>query len=221
MYNAVIMGGYKEKKENITAPEEIDPKLLSPEYWDGHSLDDDCELNTGKQDSIILRGDLKRNYFASDTLTEFFSAPDRSPIRRFTNGELFEAREYPEGTILKINREKLYETQGDEHYNRKDFWGVTNSYLFKGNKRYEVRAFIPRLYPSLLPEEQLNYYHTFHFDPDMRVGGVEHTRNIGLTSADILTRVNSLEIYHMGSGVKEKAAKRSFIPRVVFRPNTA
>ena len=96
----------------MSAPE----KVLLPGYWGTHNLDDSCPAkrvnfaplsDAEKQANLEITLDLRVREVEACELVIAVLAKGQKPMNVLTAGDIFDGREYPLGTVLRINSESL------------------------------------------------------------------------------------------------------------------
>ena len=77
----------------MTEREQVDPKLLAPEYWGGHKVDDDCSGSEAYDWPRSMREVGKARKFSTKILREYLATEERTVLRTYKPGDLFEARD--------------------------------------------------------------------------------------------------------------------------------
>lgn len=210
-------------------PGGIEPFLLTPEYWQGHRPDDDCSakhkgtrIHTARQTLRILK-DIR------PVLIDYFSVPNKTPIREFNTGEYFMPDQFADGTVVGFTSESLHLAPGYfginlPPYARVEKIGVV--YGYDGEKRRETGIMV-------FDKDYLESIQATSFSPIIRmlglpyslpiqVGEVSHSKIRGKKDTDKFERLTDLAVYHIGKGAQQEVRRGSLFPRlgVVFRPKT-
>ncbi|HVF69679.1 MAG TPA: hypothetical protein VNA13_03900 [Xanthomonadales bacterium] len=131
----------------------------------------------------------------------------KTPVRFYREGQVFDANEFPAGTIIQTEEERLgLKGEGATNYRAEKFWGV----LVPGidGKIQQVRRY----------EEDLPFLGLADLT-EVKVGEVEH--HIWVRQDEVrgsLNRVTRLVVYEMGQDVKGKRERKFALPnlRVLF-----
>jgi len=180
-----------------------------PEYWEGHSKDDGCqwrESSGGEWASFCQ--EMRADSYGRKTLKEFLGLVDKEPIRMLGKGELFDASQFSEGTIIKYEQEVFYLDDDKRRkfpsYSCREFWGVVCGYENKGQRKQIVMRYSTSPYMSTAR----SIFRGMQTNSSMRVGRVSHERIKNRNGVfESVARVNRLELFKFGSGVREKAKK--------------
>lgn len=192
-------------------PAERGEDLFSPDYWDGHSLKDDCPWTNREYKKIgalkIIKdvnreNDISRQ--AWDAISEFLNAAGSLvPTRTFRKGEVFDGSEHPLGTIVRLSEESAYEDdRGRPHlFKRRNYWGI----LAEGVEGPTLVRFFDYAFTS----KHMAHW-GLHGDPKREVGVVHHTRsrfpkNFPWSKHPMYQRVdrtNSLQIMGRGRAIR-------------------
>jgi hypothetical protein len=199
--------------------------VLVPDYWDGHSTEDDCEWVNGsigihnvlpnlRYDRVRARGDK----LAKNQLNLYLKTGAATVLRSFTQaGEIFDANNFPAETIVRFEQEVLYGTglsRIDTYYTRRTCMGMVTEFEDLDHEtKKEITAFRIReggLGLDLLPSAE-------HYNPLMTIGQVTHDRSLvsGL-HAEAIERFTMVELLQYGKPVPERAKQglRRFIPNL-------
>lgn len=184
--------------------------VLTPEYWNGHEPEDKCPKEKVKKEELPFMQSTSFDLSAGDILEEFLSLEDKSPVKSFKKGELFDATKFPEGTIIRFNQEELYFGKSDRNpdYERKKTWGVVSGYNDKSVRKIVLWCFTEPLWLKGSGEGKLR----------LKVGETDHTKINDRQVHNNLFRVNKLTLYQLGKGLPEKV-KEGALPNFgsIFR----
>ncbi len=180
---------------------QIPEEVLTAGYWDGHGPDDDCDPDENVKIDLPRSGrhdfaPPRTSKFANQILQEFLAVDDRSVHVRVASGEMFEAENYPPGTVIGFDRESL----SSAGYRTGRRLGVVcvgkNSRERLVLSEYEAKT-TKRMLIGQTPMPP------GYKDPSYRfpVGGVIHI------PPNYMSRVTNLDVYQMGKGVPEKPKK--------------
>lgn len=192
--------------------------LFSPEYWDGHSLQDDCPwVPTAyrKGGLIRLAKDIKADSTAVSEAWEiingFLQTSAREPIKTFRKGEVFEGSEHPLGTVVRLSEEFLSQENNEKRilHKPRSYWGV----LIEGGAdgltlvKFSDYAIKYRMRQGL-PDS-----------PNHEVGTVSHLRRSyprtllnNPRNYQVLNRTPSLQIIGFGKTVRKPVQDRREVP---------
>lgn len=184
---------------------EVTPEMLSPEYWDGHSRDDDCRWVENPIPDFDLKDRQLANNLTAPVLQRFLLSPQHYVLRRFIKGEMVRIEDLPDQTIFRFNEESLVVgEQGSKPYREVDFWAVI-AQLPDGRKlamRYFVDLATPWRFPGL-PFESIS----------MSPETTQHRRvKNGYQHPDMLFRDRDVSLYSSGRAVAERKRARANIP---------
>ena len=88
-------------------------KESEQEFWDGHSFQDNCEWTPDSRFNLTNRvheiySDFKRDMRGIKELhrlTELIKKRQASSVQRLGNGEIFDPKEYPQGTFVRLSKD--------------------------------------------------------------------------------------------------------------------
>lgn len=189
----------------------IPPEVfLSPEFWDGHSLDDDCPWRNPHAEKPMpflaalreIRDESKAEAMAGIILRDYLALPDQTPVRTFTDGATFDASLYPEGTIVRV-REEMVWADKTPHYVGYLSWGVVlrmpgkdEPYLFTQSQSFIAKNGKPSRGHWRKREHALETRKVTH----ERLTAVPR-----LPALELIKRVNMVQLMKQGVGVPRKA----------------
>jgi hypothetical protein len=192
---------------------------LTPEHWNGHFSQDTCPTNILKFDPKVYKKACDIQLQMADRLEEQLKkyslyGGSSSSLARFENG-VFIPDQYPHGTLIRVSLEMLiFGRSNYREYKAGESFGfiVDASGLTKDGKN------------AVLYVANGNSVYGGDSD-DIQIGAVTHdktkffwkNKDKGMI-ANVVERVNSVDIMLMGSGFKKKdkviAEKRK--PSVIF-----
>lgn len=196
---------------------------FSPEHWDGHLLDGSCcrdktsrNISSSRPKISILGSfmkNIKARRLADRTYRDLRGLMDieqETVIRRYTQGDLFNAESYAEGTVLHVQGEVL---DGrflfiPQYYADRTYYGYLNrSFKFQTDQSPFIIYFQAILFPQ---RTVLLNMPTIAFSP-IQVGEVKHT----LTG---LRRINKIDVVGLGlfqtQGVDHQKEPMTSIPEL-------
>ena len=188
--------------------------IRSPEYWNGHEPQDDClPVKFRREEIPSLVQEIRLGKQGRRILKDFLALADKPPIRIFGQGELFDGSQYPEGTIICFEDERLIidskylpKEIAANPYRKREFWGVVLGYEDEGVRkitlmRYRASSLGPYVIDSGSDK------------PVLQVGEVKHDKiqREDWHSED-LYRVRSLQLFQLGKGVREESKRRLTFP---------
>jgi len=181
--------------------------LLASEHWSGHSEKDDCKFSKNTGPSLFQ--DMYLDAFQKDILEAFLTFPNTKPLRNFNKGELFDAAQFPQGTVVRIDREKLLtnriKTFFKESFKKRysptsDLWGVTYNYGHNSMKQ-AIACYLPA--PTIFNPKLMLCVDTI--ETPIHIGDVYHHKKKHLLGVqNELLRVNKIELYEFGVRIHEK-----------------
>lgn len=193
--------------------ERLPPEITSsPEYWNGHSFQDDCAWNPPRQREnrpgwiSELREINRIRKVTKPILDAFLLIPEKTTIKRFGPGETFDAHNYPPGTVVRFERERLNSERG---YYTVTWYGVvfeSRLELFRDGDKRILAAFFEswtwggKVHGGVYEEE-----------PRIEIGKVRHVRTKlqdGWT-VERMERTPWLEVWQIGHGIVEDAKKKA------------
>jgi hypothetical protein len=202
-------------KEGLSLGNPAKEEQLSPEFWNGHSLSDDClwaerERPTDRSPLNFLKEGgsyFKTESTARSILEGYLTLPDHTPIRTFTDGAMFDGTLYPEGTIIRYRDERLYTLggSGKSFYLDTVRWGVT---IRPGNEEDLVLVTWMEGFIEDLRKPQPGGSH--RIGPILKTGEVEHERTLaghGFSSGDRLSKISMVELMKAGIGIVKEAPR--------------
>jgi hypothetical protein len=148
--------------------------------------------------------------FATDTLNNFFPLQDKRPMRNFIKGELFDASQFSEGTVLKISYEKLFfdhykvlpNRMQKQNYHPYVTWGVVCGYNTDGARNATIASYW--ILPMAFNSHELVYANIVN--SPVAVGSVRHRKEKNIFGEiNQLLRVNGVQIYEFGKKFRAKA----------------
>lgn len=188
------------------------------EFWQGHSLDDDCPWKRVEHpfldDFHSLFAAWPEIHEAFSTLFRFTKTLEGKPIKRLTHGERLKLSELPKGTIIRFSKDECwgyrfrYKTVMYE-----DEWGILTQEQFRGKFRDVIVGF---------SAEHLEDYYPPAWIPhmlygDLIIGEVVHSRSTDpllpllkpfkIDRRQTLLRFNWLEIWQFGKEVRVREEK--------------
>lgn len=192
--------------------EPVDPRFLTPEYWGGHSPEDNCQWLKKIGTGTPFRQQTRLRKAGKTILEDFLVSVYKEPIRTFGQGELFDGSQFPEGTVIKFEREELrldrdFGIFDIPPYERRDCWGVISGY-----DTQESRALVIMWYRvSPIGSVHLG----IPIEISIRVGETSHGRIKRIDyQSEWLRRVNKIELYKIGQGVREETRQRRRTPLI-------
>ncbi len=183
--------------------------LLVPEYWRGHGFEDSCAWKDQYERRVIdhdpgafgKRLDQAAE-FAKRVLEEYRKTPERRVVERFSDGQEFDGRKYPPGTLVRLEIDGL--TYSSTPWLRiKRAWNKQYAPPIRSSEKWiGVLTNIQRIEPDetiltavreeiLLDPSNAEINPTGGWATRISVGEVEHSR-----IATITTGFSGLKIYH-------------------------
>lgn len=195
-------------------------------FWDGHSLEDRCPWKDRRQlePNPFSEWGLQKRDIGGEVrkiFAEYDALGDKSVIRTFSEGSVFNAQEFPEGSILHIEGDfyRKYSALSPES-GQLGNWAVT--YGFDRNDRRIVKIVLLEYYdPRRYVKEDSGYFAVAAIDPVIRVGEVSHLKvrgmnlPFGLGRYQNLERFSKVELYGLGKGLRSKATSK---PETIWVP---
>ena len=197
------------------------PRVLTSEYWNGHSKNDGCEFKKRSQPSFNEQGKMEK--FATDTMINFLNLPNKYLLRSFNKGDVFDANQFPEGTVLKVDYEKLFFDYSKvlpnklqkPWYHPYTFWGVVCDYETGQTKNLAIAC----CWEFPMPLDPNFLIHIDAISIPVKIGDVRHKKEKNIFGeTNQLLRVNEIGIYEFGKSVYDKAKYnlRSLNPQLQF-----
>lgn len=195
-------------------------QFLNAEYWDGHAPSDDCgPYNAGNRKKPSYRSRLQASRFAREILGDFYSTPNREPLRVFSSGDTFIIDEFPQGTIVEVNFEQITrEKKGRPKNYEGNLLGIVYEFQRDGATEsmllsYDSSQMQANAWTNISLFQNAGFY-TFR-DP-IDVGTVTHYK---VTHGDQIARVNRIKLYEIGKLAPQEVKRRAPIVRagLVFR----
>ena len=215
-------------------------------YWDGHSFNDNCRWLSRKYSreqrptSGILKA-MRKN--AEQIIEEFQNLSGKESIRVFNDGAIFDAKEVPEGSVIKFSGEryhmypKMHNVFAKEPVHQKwgNEWGVILGFDYNGKRIVKIielvyfdpadHAFDPN-YRRVSGQFRLRpgYRAGYIFDAVQHIGQVNHVRSqnhtlpLPLGRTQLLERINKIELMALGKGVTQKVTDSVKDKQKVFSP---
>jgi hypothetical protein len=207
------------------------------EFWSGHSFNDDCPItpydyarliedsikNPGCLltplhiiDAVIsLRREKRLTQQSYDQLRAFLAALPSAPVKRLSDGEVFELSAYPKGTIIKYSRDTQYQDVGKSSTVN---WGILTQVVIGDKHRDVVWGFSERV----LREGADYRIYPQKIWSNTTIGNVSHDRfHISPTSIhESLSRYNFVEVWEFGQDIRVREDAPQGILRRVLRPST-
>jgi hypothetical protein len=186
---------------------------LTPEYWNGHTLDDGCRPSRYK-----LRGHLSLARFeerdtAAKILQTLLDSGGGTVVRKFQPGSVFDGeKDFPYGTVIRYRQESLGFMQYPSTFQADDFWGVTVPSSRK-NEGILLISWLSSAVEDRIYRTRLQFHQKFPRVPIIPVGTVEHID-------DALIRTPSLEVRKIGHGVRKPERQTSRLRRLIPGFNT-
>ncbi len=188
--------------EQLRIPPEV---YLSPEHWDGHSLDDDCAWQTPQRlpSRSFLKGmqefrkELQAEDAAGGILRDYLALPDQILIRTFSQGDVFDATQYPEGTIVRFRREILWGVE-KPLYVDSVYWGVVLRVGDADQASLIVQS------QGLMRNEKTPSTHWLVQKPTLKTQEVTHERkapSAQYSGGQDIERINAVQLMRQGIGV--------------------
>ena len=185
--------------------------IFSPECWGEHHKDDACMPNREKFASPPFLKCLKADRFSKPILQNFLSMTDKRILRAFDNGDAFDASQFPEGSVVKINYERFYldysrllclkrfNQPGHHIYN---YWGVICGHDINKTRKLFISCYLTTTNLSPLLIDWLN-------NP-VTVGEVVHEKEKNIfEKTNQVSRVNRIELYQIGKAVRKRTPERA------------
>lgn len=200
----------------------IEPHFLTPEYWDGHSKDDNCEWERDK--SLTYGQQRQAERFGKKVLSDFFALSDKQPIREFNKGDLFDGTHFPEGTVIKIDWEKIYlggprsiKFSDKSSYFSYSGWAVVCGFNIKDIRKSVIIRYL--YLPTSFPKPMITPWEWGYLtDTTIEIGKVNHHRKKNIFGkSEELNRVNNADLYKLGCGVKEESKFPLVELRTIFQ----
>lgn len=184
--------------------------IFSPEHWDGHHKNDNCKFSRENTSPPFLKC-IKPDKFASAILHDFHLLSNKQSLRSFDKGSLFDASQFNEGTVIKINYETLYHDYSrllalkrfnqPNHYTF-SYWGVTCGCDIDGKRSLFIGCY--RIAANNSP------YIIDWLNSSITIGEVVHKKEKNIFGeTNQISRVNKIELYQIGKGVREKIPEKT------------
>lgn len=202
-------------REKSKQGEEV-PKYLTPEFWDGHSLNDTCEWAAVKKPSITTLQAVKEMpelFRTEDTARKILSAylrlAEKNPIRTFSSDD-FNGTSFPEGTIVRYEMDLLKE-EGNKDANciHGLYWGVI---IQSTDDKGWTELVIMRFSNGLIDRSEPRPGSGIKDDIVKHIDKVEHCRQLagyGFNQAQSLERTNWLQLMAIGKGIRRPVREKS------------
>jgi len=186
-------------------------RYLTPEYWNGHNKNDSCMYEREATPSISEQERIEK--ISGYILNNFLKSLDEYPLRSFNKGEVFDATQFPEGTILRVTYEKMYYDYSKvlpsrfqkPSYRTYNYWGLISDYGTSQMKNLIAVCYLE--FPTIFDSDKIISME-FINNP-VKIGDVSHRkeRNI-FGETNQLVRVNGIDIYGFGKRFPAKAKIR-------------
>lgn len=209
---------------------------LSPEYWDGHSLEDDCRWGEWpKLEKGTDLGALRREYSEASRvgqmiLEAYKDLPLPFPIKTFREDETFDASQFPPGTLLRVEDEQMHPhdilaPKGMPHYWRRTHLGIV--YPCDKDPRAINKRMVVHVAEGVFKRGGRAYFSSSSSWGNINIDEVSHERTVygglanrwGRSHDQSIRRVNKVEILKYGEGVAVLAEQTQ--ERLVFSPHTS
>jgi hypothetical protein len=206
--------------------------MLGPsfaEYWAGHELNDDCPyIDPRRREPRPAHfGGAFRD--AKVVLEDFCSNSTTFLIRTFLEGSVFNAKEFGEGSVLRIVGEsyrqpilrlpRLLQTLQKPDHEQWNYWAVVTGFD-QGDQRYLLIA----AFRELGPEFTERFLGWDILDPVIRVGEVSHVKERMripfFQDYQRLERPERVEVWGMGKPLRRGVTMRtaSEVPGLAWAP---
>lgn len=198
---------------------EIPSHILEASYWDGHTFVNPCDLIHQQTPSTIPKENLLRyvlretnfDRFSKTILLDYIRIANKpSAVRVFKKGTVFDGHNFPPGTIIKMDTEKLFEPK-NPIYLPSIKWGVICGY-----EKWppQTRALVT--YSDYFVSPKRIHYIGRTEDCVINVGDVTHTiSNYSYYKGESLHRVNWLEVCQYGQGMPVKAEVKALVGKFI------
>lgn len=183
------------------------PKEQLPEYWNGHSADDDCPVQPEDKrfsfEELVAADD-----HGGEVLRQFLSS-GRALTRVFKQGEVVRAQDLNADTVIRFNHERLILARDvEEPYIRDDYWAVVC-------EAQSGERLIMSYYATHAPD----HFHPAFLLPDpFYPEDVMHGRSASPASRpERVERFRDVSVYSAGKTVTERRRLRIPDFRRIFR----
>lgn len=190
-------------------------------FWDGHSFQDDCppllEPKVVRKACAVgcllfpyaipiavveMMRESKIDKDAYKQLKEFLSLMPDTPVKTLTKGEIFDPKNYPVGTVLRISRT----SEAHRHFAERKFWGLIAQ---DQHKEDMVVAYDNEQLSDVDPP-----FGPHRFSGEIEVGNVRHTI---IGNLQTLVKFNRIEVYQYGRGVRERIPEKKKATNAILR----
>lgn len=209
--------------ERFTSPD----RTLTPEYWDGHHVDDDCEweipdmsllelFNQSQHTLEIVEAELIRRVAEPLERYQLLRHGSHVPLSKFEKGSTFVADQCPNGTLIRITSESFlcgYFENGYDPYRSSELFGLVVD--ARGIKEMPIAGNV------ILYMTNAQKIAVFTgLEGEIPVGEVKHTRRRYKPNWDhhTISRVNKVEIISMGAGSPRRVTSPSPSSSAVLAP---
>ena len=205
-------------------------------FWDGHSFKDNCEWtqeqSIGFTNSVHeFVSDNQRHFLEESnyyTLRDAVKKGKSTTIKRFRKGEVFDAKEFPLGTVVRLLEDYQH---NDTILNWRakvqniDLYGLVAQQIIAGQS-YDILVCFKA---HQIQKSDMPHAANGILNGKIEVGKVEHCRintdylvsAIKIKQYEFLKRVNSLEVLQSGTGVRKiqpDAREKPVFPPGVLSP---
>ena len=218
---------------------EFRERVVEEEYWSGHSFEDNCRWVPRSQREYLPNGSARKLFTQAAELSPFLdNFAGKEVVRTFDEGTVFDANQFPEGTIIRFSgeslfrRPKTYNSAASELFHDKweNDWGITVWVNGKNGRMVRIIRFgffhperdllnpRARFYPYkrlfIRPIEPKWLPAAMH-EAVQRVGEVNHRRTRGINipllipgKIQAFERIGKIELVGFGQGVREKVLEK-------------
>lgn len=194
-------------------------RALSSDYWDPHSLDDGCpwkrlEHKVDKEISKIRKELDAANKFATLTITEFRHSYTKTVAKRFVWGEQFNGFNYPVGTVVRFEEERLAKEKLYGRWSQPEYFSIRYlAVLYHTDLPGDEARALMFTSESFVREQRRLFFYTH--PAVLTIGTVNHNRTLRSYWNDYdregLERVKWLEVLQLGKGVPEEEMQATFV----------
>ncbi len=202
-------------------------RLSEVEFWDGHSLDDNCPWEKRKSVSIfdkfkfLISGEYSRSREEVkeifNILADFIETGEGESIKKLSKGDKFVLSDFPKGTIIRFSAE--WSEKSGEVGRFEDEWGIITQIRFRGKPVDVVIGYQTVELEELdsPPDWATHFFVNF----ELNLGEVFHARLSTATGPlrQYLARFNWVEIWQFGTGVRERKAQTEPQTESLLKPS--
>lgn len=194
----------------------------SPEYWDGHFLEDGCpsveqawrKKKRQTQEKIFSK--LLEHIGDAGEVLGLTGWNEMGSMASFTKGNTFNADNYKPGTFLKIARDFLRPTHESDESSEKFLYLPSNFYgiVSDGKKAKYADTNVVVVFGEI--EEESRPFPLYVLPNIIEAGKVAH---ISFDSSECLEKFSQLDIISLGGGISRPSEGASFSTGTQMVPN--